>query len=163
MEGDGSREAREAAAEAELERSFDKANFRQDPYPPLILHHCLHILLPLCLLAGSSGSCAISKPLYHHLCGLIVACLVSAPFSVRRFSRRMDVIGQFNLGFIIARLGNDCFIVDQHASDEKHNFERLQRCTVLNKQPMLRPQVCLSRCREVCVCERERERESEED
>jgi DNA mismatch repair protein PMS2 len=29
---------------------------------------------------------------------------------------RMEVIGQFNLGFIIARLGRDLFIVDQHAS-----------------------------------------------
>ena len=49
-------------------------------------------------------------------------------------------LAQFNLGFIIARLGNDLFIVDQHASDEKHNFERLQRSTVLNKQPLLVPQ-----------------------
>jgi len=33
---------------------------------------------------------------------------------------------QFNLGFIIARIGADVFILDQHASDEKYNFERLQ-------------------------------------
>jgi len=52
----------------------------------------------------------------------------------------MEVLGQFNLGFIVARLGQDIFIVDQHASDEKRNFERLQKCTVLNRQPMLRPQ-----------------------
>jgi DNA mismatch repair protein PMS2 len=38
----------------------------------------------------------------------------------------MAAVGQFNLGFIIARLGADLFIVDQHASDEKANFERLQ-------------------------------------
>lgn len=31
---------------------------------------------------------------------------------------RMEVLGQFNLGFIIARLGRDLFIVDQHASGE---------------------------------------------
>ncbi len=31
----------------------------------------------------------------------------------------MEVIGQFNLGFIIARLGADLFIVDQHASGER--------------------------------------------
>eukprot|EP00887_Chlorella_sp_A99_P005158 scaffold40.g5158.t1 len=54
--------------------------------------------------------------------------------------RRMEVLGQFNLGFIIARLGSDLFIVDQHASDEKYNFERLQAATQLNRQPLLAPQ-----------------------
>ncbi len=53
---------------------------------------------------------------------------------------RMRVLGQFNLGFILARLGPDLFIVDQHASDEKYNFERLQRSTVLQRQPLLHPQ-----------------------
>jgi len=53
---------------------------------------------------------------------------------------RMRVLGQFNLGFILARLGPDLFIVDQHASDEKYNFERLQRGTVLQRQPLLHPQ-----------------------
>jgi len=53
---------------------------------------------------------------------------------------RMEVIGQFNLGFIIARLGRDLFMVDQHASDEKFNFERLQAGTVLNRQPLVLPQ-----------------------
>ena len=53
---------------------------------------------------------------------------------------RMSVIGQFNLGFIIARLGRELFIIDQHAADEKYNFERLQQVTRLNKQPMLQPQ-----------------------
>ena len=52
--------------------------------------------------------------------------------------KRMRVIGQFNLGFIVCRLGSDIFIVDQHASDERKNFERLQRETVLNRQPVLR-------------------------
>ena len=52
----------------------------------------------------------------------------------------MEVLGQFNLGFIVARLGNDLFILDQHACDEKYNFERLQRETVLNRQPLLAPQ-----------------------
>lgn len=54
--------------------------------------------------------------------------------------RRMRVIGQFNRGFIIARLGKDLFIVDQHASDEKFNFERLQNSTVLNRQPLVCPE-----------------------
>ena len=51
----------------------------------------------------------------------------------------MQVIGQFNLGFILARLGNNLFIIDQHAADEKYNFERLQQITRLNKQPLLQP------------------------
>lgn len=53
---------------------------------------------------------------------------------------RMAVLGQFNLGFIIAKLGHELFIIDQHAADEKYNFERLQAITRLNRQPMLQPQ-----------------------
>ena len=51
----------------------------------------------------------------------------------------MRVVGQFNLGFILATLGEDLFIVDQHASDEVYNFERLQRVTTLNRQPLIAP------------------------
>ncbi|GLD96748.1 hypothetical protein PINS_up005431 [Pythium insidiosum] len=56
----------------------------------------------------------------------------------------MTVLGQFNLGFILARLqrdgeGDDLFIIDQHASDEKYTFETLQRTTVLHQQPLVRP------------------------
>ncbi|KWU43745.1 hypothetical protein RHOSPDRAFT_13742, partial [Rhodotorula sp. JG-1b] len=63
----------------------------------------------------------------------------------------MQVVGQFNLGFIIARrrvemadsseLHDDLFIVDQHASDEKYNFERLQAETVIQSQRLLAPRV----------------------
>lgn len=58
----------------------------------------------------------------------------------------MQVVGQFNLGFIIARrhvetaeseIHDDLFIVDQHASDEKYNFERLQAETVIQSQRLL--------------------------
>ena len=66
---------------------------------------------------------------------------------------RMRIVGQFNLGFILAfrpskLLGNDSivsavddelFIIDQHASDEKFNFERLQSSTVVQNQPLVRP------------------------
>lgn len=61
---------------------------------------------------------------------------------------KMKIIGQFNLGFIIAQLGADLFIIDQvrvrftsaridvrqHATDEIFNFERLQRDTVIQNQ-----------------------------
>ena len=61
---------------------------------------------------------------------------------------RMEVVGQFNLGFIIARRRaaagsdgqegqDDLFIVDQHASDEKYNFERLQAETVIQSQRLI--------------------------
>ncbi|KAJ6096516.1 DNA mismatch repair protein [Penicillium sp. IBT 16267x] len=57
---------------------------------------------------------------------------------------QMRIIGQFNLGFILAvRPGDDhdeLFIIDQHASDEKFNFERLQTETVVQNQRLVRPQ-----------------------
>lgn len=59
-------------------------------------------------------------------------------FKKEDFSR-MKVIGQFNLGFIIGKLDQDLFIVDQHAADEKYNFERLAQSTTLNQQPLLQP------------------------
>ncbi|KFA73587.1 hypothetical protein S40288_02618 [Stachybotrys chartarum IBT 40288] len=65
---------------------------------------------------------------------------------------RMRVAGQFNLGFIIAirpARGDDesqgitshdeLFIVDQHASDEKYNFERLQTTMVVQSQRLVHP------------------------
>ncbi|MEW5316024.1 MAG: hypothetical protein WDW38_007416 [Sanguina aurantia] len=61
--------------------------------------------------------------------------------------KRMAVLGQFNLGFVLARLGGDVFIVDQHAADEKFNFERLQRTLRLGRQPLLQPR----RLEELCA------------
>jgi len=52
----------------------------------------------------------------------------------------MKVFGQFNLGFMITGLENDLFIVDQHATDEKYNFETLQKTTVIKTQKMVLPQ-----------------------
>ena len=58
----------------------------------------------------------------------------------------MIIIGQFNLGFIIAvrpptstSPTSDLFIIDQHASDEKYNFERLSATTVLVSQRLVHP------------------------
>ncbi|NXP80548.1 PMS2 endonuclease, partial [Ramphastos sulfuratus] len=53
---------------------------------------------------------------------------------------KMEVIGQFNLGFIIAKLNSDLFIIDQHATDEKYNFEMLQQHTALQGQKLIAPQ-----------------------
>lgn len=67
----------------------------------------------------------------------------------------MNVVGQFNRGFIIVRrqkslasVGytvtdrsttiDDLFIVDQHAADEKYNFETLQQTTRIESQKLFR-------------------------
>lgn len=57
---------------------------------------------------------------------------------------RMAIAGQFNLGFIIALRpdetgGDDLFIIDQHAADEKFNFERLSRTLNLEPQRLAQP------------------------
>ncbi|KAG5932324.1 hypothetical protein E4U59_007564 [Claviceps monticola] len=65
---------------------------------------------------------------------------------------KMRVVGQFNLGFIIAlrprstsifQIATDSqdelLIVDQHASDEKFNFEKLQANTVVQSQRLVHP------------------------
>ncbi|CCE63633.1 hypothetical protein TPHA_0F01490 [Tetrapisispora phaffii CBS 4417] len=53
----------------------------------------------------------------------------------------MNLVGQFNLGFIITTCNIDgksnLFIVDQHASDEKYNFETLQKNTVFKSQKLI--------------------------
>ncbi|KAI1547774.1 MutL DNA mismatch repair enzyme ATPase [Pyrenophora tritici-repentis] len=58
----------------------------------------------------------------------------------------MRIVGQFNQGFIIAvrpptstAPTSDLFIIDQHASDEKYNFERLAATTVLVSQRLVHP------------------------
>ncbi|KAJ0115377.1 hypothetical protein J7T55_012656 [Diaporthe amygdali] len=72
---------------------------------------------------------------------------------------RMKIVGQFNLGFILGvrpgtsapscatasaradgpRDDDELFIIDQHASDEKFNFERLQATTIVQSQRLVRP------------------------
>ncbi|KAH6659732.1 hypothetical protein BKA67DRAFT_545558 [Truncatella angustata] len=67
---------------------------------------------------------------------------------------KMKIVGQFNLGFILAvrqaemnpdepedrhALDDELFIVDQHATDEKYNFERLQATTVVQSQRLVQP------------------------
>ena len=58
----------------------------------------------------------------------------------------MHIVGQFNLGFILAvrapsrsSPNADLFIIDQHASDEKYNFERLQANTIVQDQRLVHP------------------------
>ena len=51
----------------------------------------------------------------------------------------MTILGQFNLGFMIAKHEQDLFILDQHASDEKATYEHLRKTTVLQSQPLVVP------------------------
>ncbi|KAK3699268.1 ATP-binding mismatch repair protein [Vermiconidia calcicola] len=59
---------------------------------------------------------------------------------------RMAIAGQFNLGFVLAvrppstdQDEDELFIIDQHAADEKYNYERLQRTVTLQNQRLVRP------------------------
>ncbi|GAB1319067.1 ATP-binding mismatch repair protein [Madurella fahalii] len=83
---------------------------------------------------------------------------LSLKISKSDFSR-MRIIGQFNLGFILAVReaaasspsptspsadtsddeDDELFIIDQHASDEKYNFERLQQTTTVQSQRLVQP------------------------
>lgn len=51
----------------------------------------------------------------------------------------MTIIGQFNKGFILTRLNSNIFIIDQHAANEKVNYENLLNNIKLTKQPTLAP------------------------
>lgn len=51
----------------------------------------------------------------------------------------MFVVGQFNKGFIITRLNRHIFIIDQHATDERANFEDQLHQSPLLKQKMVIP------------------------
>lgn len=51
----------------------------------------------------------------------------------------MTIIGQFNKGFILTRLNTNIFIIDQHAANEKVNYETLLNNIKLTKQPTLAP------------------------
>lgn len=57
---------------------------------------------------------------------------------------KMQIIGQFNLGFILVRRDTldeqtNIFIIDQHASDEKYNFEKLNTEWEINYQKLIAP------------------------
>ena len=52
----------------------------------------------------------------------------------------MEILGQFNLGFILAKdPKNQLWILDQHACDERINFERLMKETILQNQTLIQP------------------------
>jgi len=68
---------------------------------------------------------------------------------------KMNVIGQFNLGFILARCENNhLWILDQHACDEKYNFEKIAATTKFHEQKLIAPlPLELSPSEEDCIVE----------
>ncbi|KAG6072803.1 hypothetical protein E4U30_006905 [Claviceps sp. LM220 group G6] len=95
--------------------------------------------------AGDSGPCLTEFGAFD------AESKLSLMISKNDFAR-MRVVGQFNLGFIIAlrprstsifQMANDSqdelLIIDQHASDEKFNFEKLQANTVVQSQRLVHP------------------------
>ena len=73
--------------------------------------------------------------------------------SKEQFRGGMAIVGQFNMGFILARCQkNHLWILDQHACDEKYNFEKLCRDTVIHEQKLLHPMALdLSPAEESCI------------
>ncbi len=67
----------------------------------------------------------------------------------------MTVIGQFNHGFILALCDKGhLWILDQHACDEKYNFEKLCKETKILEQKLLKPlPLELSPSEENCILE----------
>lgn len=53
----------------------------------------------------------------------------------------LNIIGQFNLGFILATLNNgrDLFIFDQHASHERQNLEKFNKELKIDSQLIMVP------------------------
>ncbi|KAI4291712.1 DNA mismatch repair protein PMS2 [Pancytospora philotis] len=62
---------------------------------------------------------------------------------VKEDFRNMNIVGQFNQGFILCTLKKEdttfLLTVDQHAADEIYNFERLQQTFSLKKQRLIAP------------------------
>ena len=50
------------------------------------------------------------------------------------------IIGQFNIGFIVAFKpdNHEIYIIDQHSADEKYNFETLMQTTKIESQKLIR-------------------------
>jgi len=52
----------------------------------------------------------------------------------------MKMIGQFNKGFILTQMESDVFVIDQHASDERQNFDHLLNTCELEGQKLISSQ-----------------------
>lgn len=86
--------------------------------------------------ASSEQKCASHEPLLANVLNLQDSLEIH-----KNDFNCMQVVGQFNLGFIVVIHGNRLFIVDQHALDEIYNYERLMDSLVLRAQPLVIPRV----------------------
>jgi DNA mismatch repair ATPase MutL len=111
-------------------------------------------LASISLASGPDGGSSTSKPSFGQDAGVSnaeddakAADALSRVIDKDDFGS-MEIIGQFNLGFIVTRRRkyidqsggemDDLFIVDQHAADEKYNFETLQQTTQIESQKLFR-------------------------
>lgn len=98
-------------------------------------------LLLHCLCSAYVSRILVAVAFLMFVCGIelpkkrLYACACPGP---QEHFTQMRVVGQFNLGFAICLLGSDLFILDQHACDEKYNFEVLQETTTIHQQPLVR-------------------------
>jgi len=115
---------------------------------------------------GAAGASSLNEVAKFATSGSPASSTVGNDGAGLRFDKscftQMQVIGQFNLGFIIAALRTDddskdergqgrqgsagpsgrglqLFIIDQHASDEKFRFEALNRESKIDRQPLVSP------------------------
>ena len=45
----------------------------------------------------------------------------------KRDFQNLKIVGQFNKSFIVATLGSELFILDQHACDERRGLENFEK------------------------------------
>ncbi|VDO26782.1 unnamed protein product, partial [Haemonchus placei] len=90
---------------------------------------------------AQSSSSYIVKPESSKKPPIVATCTKDSATKKKSDFNQMSVIGQFNKGFIITRLRNHLFLIDQHASDEKFNFERFQKKARVETQRLIQPQL----------------------
>jgi len=82
----------------------------------------------------------IDKPTPEHCVNNISAQGTALKSQLSKIDfKKLRVIGQFNMGFILCSYLTELYIIDQHAADEKYNYERLASTTILQSQPLLKP------------------------
>ncbi|KAL0137448.1 postmeiotic segregation increased 2, isoform CRA_c [Mucor lusitanicus] len=121
-------------------KSIDLATLRRSQ-PAIITHDEASVQAPTQVLQNANDNEKAARALSR---------VISKPDFAR-----MDVLGQFNLGFMITALDDqDLYIIDQHASDEKYNFETLQQTTHIKGQRLISsPILDLTAAEELTVME----------
>ncbi|TNJ26843.1 Pms1-like protein [Giardia muris] len=87
------------------------------------LHRLPYLPRPRNPVAAIPSEETVSDDVYYGV-GAIRRGEPAIPLTISAFAG-MQVICQFNKAFLIVRLGEQLFLVDQHAADEAHNFSLL--------------------------------------